>query len=74
MEPLHCDMCQIICPNTYGYKKGYFSTTQYAGILCSTECSIRYMIDCRKKKIKAKKKILSEGDIKIVHTRGNIFR
>lgn len=74
MDPLHCDMCENICPNTRSYKKAYFSTTQYGGILCSTECCISYMIHCRINKKKTNKKSEYEGDIKIIHTRGNVIR
>ena len=74
MDPLHCDMCENICPNTRSYKKAYFSTTQYGGILCSTGCCISYMIRCRKNKIKTNKKLDYEGDIKIIHTRGYVNR
>ncbi len=47
-----CSNCQEICPQSSGIKKRYFTTTQYAGQLCSISCCVSWITNCRIKKIK----------------------
>ena len=71
MEPIYCDVCKKICPNSSGYRKAYFSTTQFGGKLCSTSCCISMIIKCKENKIKCKKLSPYEGGIKIIYTRNH---
>ena len=64
-KPLICQNCFSICPLTYTYRKRYFSTTEYGGILCSSGCAISWITKNKKSK-KIKHKNLHEGNIKIV--------
>jgi hypothetical protein len=69
MSYLQCSACGKKCP----YKKSYFSTTQYDGVLCSNDCCIVWIIRQRTKKIKPKKMGIHEGTIKIVYTKKLYF-
>ena len=69
MNPIFCDNCKKPCPNSYGQRKAYFSTTVYGGRLCCTSCSLSWILNCKQKKIKGKKVVKQEGNIKIVYTR-----
>tara|TARA_Y100001970_G_scaffold272323_1_gene368881 strand:- start:750 stop:974 length:225 start_codon:yes stop_codon:yes gene_type:complete len=69
MDPIPCDMCKKSCPNTHGYTKAYFSSTRYGGKLCGTECYMKWVLKCRKNKVKCIIPSPLEGEIKIVRTR-----
>ena len=52
MDYIKCSHCNINCPNTKGVNKRYFTTTQYDGKLCSVQCCVSWILQCKIKKIK----------------------
>ena len=46
-----CSKCNKKCPYTGGYKKRYFTTTQYGGSLCSIDCCVAWITICKIKKV-----------------------
>jgi len=68
-DPFLCDNCNKNCPNSYGIRKSYFSTTAYDGKLCSIKCCFSWVLKNKKVGVQPKKVNIHEGELKIVHTK-----
>jgi hypothetical protein len=64
---MSCDNCKKKCPMCTQSRKAYFSTTQYDGVLCSTTCALSWIIKCKRKKMKARKINIDDGNIKMIN-------